>query len=129
MTIRTLRRKVIIREYDFNKVRDQAIGLVGFAALDSLYDRAEFVPFTKDSLGQEYLMRLLGDKTKKGLARPDQHPANWLFDMRDYLYSPKYIQYHPEYDDDGFIYVQARKNTPRTRLGWGVFEKDLQCRI
>ncbi len=129
MTIRTLRRKVIIREYDFNKVRDQAIGLVGFAALDSLYDRAEFVPFTKDYLGQEYLMRLLGDKTKKGLARPDQHPANWLFDMRDYLYSPKYIQYHPEYDDDGFIYVQARKNTPRTRLGWGVFEKDLQCRI
>jgi hypothetical protein len=127
--IRVLRRKVIIREYDFNKVRDQAIGPVGFVEIGSLYDRAEFIPFTKDSLGQDYLMKLLGDKTKKGLARPDQHPANWLFDMKDYLYSPKYIQYHPEYGDDGFIYVQARKNTPRTRIGWGLFEKDLQCRI
>lgn len=125
MAIRTLRRKVIIREYDFEKVKAEAIGPIGFGHINSLYDRASFTPFTKELLGQEYLMKILGDKTKKSLSRPDQHPANWLWDMKDQLYNPSYIQYHPEYDDDGFIYVQARRNTPRTKLGWGVFEKDL----
>jgi hypothetical protein len=127
MAIRTLRRKVIIREYDFKKVRDEAFAPLGIS--ESLYDRAEFIPFTKDSLSRDYLMKVLGDRTKINLARPNQHPANWLFDMKDSLYSPKYINYHPEYDEEGYVWVQARKNTPRTRLGWAVFEKDLTCRI
>lgn len=126
MAIRTLRRKVIIREYDFEKVKQQAFMPIG---LCPIYDRAEFIPFTKDSISHEYLMKMLGDKTKKGIARPDQHPANWLYDMRDYLYSEKYVQYHPQYGEDGFIYVQARKNTPRTRIGWGIFEKELTSRL
>ena len=126
MAIRTLRRKVIIREYDFEKVKYQAFLPIGAV---TLYDRAEFNPFTKDTLTRDYLMKILGDKTKKGLARPDQHPANWLYDMKDFLYSDKYINYHPEYDEDGYVWVQARKNTPKTRLGWAVFEKDLESRL
>lgn len=126
MAIRTLRRKVIIREYDFEKVKYQAFNPIGCV---TLYDRAEFNPFTKDTLSRDYLMKVLGDKTKNNLARPDQHPANWLYDMKDFLYSDKYINYHPEYGEDGYIWVQARKNTPKTRLGWAVFEKDLESRL
>ena len=130
MAIRTLKRKVIIREYDFEKVKDQAFAPLFMMGLtETLYDRAEFTPFTRDTIGQDYLMKILGDKTKKNFARPNQHPANWLFDMKDFLYNEKYIDYHPEYGEDGFIYVQARKNTPRSKLGWAIFEKDLDVRL
>lgn len=129
MALRTLRRKVIIREYDFDKIKSYALSTGKYQDEYTLYDRADFVPFTKQSLEQEYMMKLLGDKTKKGFAKPAEYPANWLYEMRDYLYNEKYVQYHPEYDDDGYIYLQARNNTPRTRIGWGIFEKDLESRI
>lgn len=130
MAIRTLRRKVIIREYDYQRLRKEAfMPLATMGIVDTLYDRAEFTPFTKDQLSQEYLLKVLGSKTFKNSSRPTQHPANWLYDMRDYLYSSKYIDYHPEYDEEGYVWVQARKNTPRTRLGWAVFEKDLESRL
>lgn len=126
MDKKLLRRKVIIREYDFERVRAQAFAPLAFMGVfDTLYDRAEFTPFTRDMISQDYLLMILGDKTKKSLAKPNQHPANWLFDMKDHLYSDRYIQYHPEFDEDGYLWVQSRKNTPRSRLGWAVFEKDL----
>jgi len=52
-----------------------------------------------------------------------------LYQLRDYLYDKRYYDWRVSIDDQGFICVQARKNTPKTRLGWGVFEKDLACRI
>ncbi len=126
MDIKVLRRKVIIREYDFERVRAQAfVPLKTMGIPDTLYDRAEFTPFTKDSINRDYVMKILGDKTKKSLAKPNHYPSNWLFDMKDSLYSEKYINYHPEFDEDGYMWVQSRKNTPKSRLGWAVFEKDL----
>ncbi len=125
--IRVLRRRVIIREYDFIKLRAQAFAPLSCMGItDTLYDRAEFLPFTEESLSKDYMMMLLGSRQIKNLKPMKGHPANWLADMSDYLYNKKYIDYHPEIDkEDGFIYVRARKNTPRTKIGWGVFEKDI----
>lgn len=127
MNTRTLRRKVIIREYDFNKVRDQAFAPLGISG--ALYDRAEFVPLTKNDLEIQNLVHVIKKGQDNNPLKPTGIPAAFLYNARDYLYSLKYVDYHPEYDEEGYIWVQARKNTPRTRLGWGIFEKDLVSRL
>lgn len=127
-TIRTLRRKVIIREYDFNKVRDRAFSLY---ENNRLYDRASFMPLDKFNIEKIKLIELL-----KGKSSPIatvtinlKDPALLLYQLKDYLYNEKYYAWNVSLDDEGFICVQSRINTPKTRLGWGVFEKDLKCRI
>ena len=130
MTKRTLRRKVIIREYDFHKVKEDALS-VGFATQYVLYDRAEFVPLNQETLEKLKLVEILKGK-KTALSQSTLHlknPALLLFDLRDYLYNPKYIDWQVSIDEDGYLCVQSRKNTPKTRIGWGVFEKDLESRI
>ncbi len=41
----------------------------------------------------------------------------------------EYYQWKVSIDDEGYVCIQSRKNTPNTRLGWGVFEKDLYSRL
>ena len=61
---------------------------------------------------------------------PDlEHPGLLIYQLRDYLYDDRYYKWQVNVDNDGYLCVQARKNTPKTRLGWGVFEKDLTSRI
>lgn len=128
MALRTLRRKVIIREYDFVKVRSDALD-IGFVKYHTLYDRAEFKPLKKDDLEKENLLKVLKDPVKNNPFKPTEIPALFLFNVKDYLYNQKYIDWNAEYDEDGYIWVQARKNTPRSKLGWGIFEKDLASRL
>ncbi len=130
MTKRTLRRKVIIREYDFHKVKADALS-VGFATQYVLYDRAEFVPLNAENLEKLKLVELLrGKSTALSQSKFNlKNPAALLFDLRDYLYNPKYVEWQVSVDDDGYVCVQSRKNTPKTRIGWGVFEKDLESRL
>ncbi len=130
MAIRTLKRKVIIREYDFNKVKHEATGLHYDGV--ALYDRVSFMPLDQVALEKLKVLDILKGKnstpmleTKWGI----DNPTMLLYDLRDYLYNDQYYNWNPSVDEDGFICVQARKNTPKTRLGWGVFEKDLQCRL
>lgn len=130
MGLRTLRRKVIIREYDFNKVAADAIG----AHFDgqSLYDRVSFLPLNEENLEKLKVVEILQGKEHTPLIKSDWNnnvPAMMLYQLRDYLYDKRYYDWRVSIDDQGFICVQARKNTPKTRLGWGVFEKDLACRI
>ena len=130
MAIRTLRRKVIIREYDFNKVAADATG----AHFDgqSLYDRVSFLPLNEENLEKLKVVEILQGKEHTVLLKSDWNnnvPAMMLYQLRDYLYDKRYYDWRVSIDDQGFICVQARKNTPKTRLGWGVFEKDLTCRI
>lgn len=130
MAIRTLRRKVIIREYDFNKVAADATG----AHFDgqSLYDRVSFLPLNEENLEKLKVVEILQGKEHTVLLKSDWNnnvPAMMLYQLRDYLYDKRYYDWRVSIDDQGFICVQARKNTPKTRLGWGVFEKDLECRI
>lgn len=131
MKNRILRRKVIIREYDYTKVRDQA--LCGFLSLDGgLYDRAEFIPLNQEALEKLQVIEVLKGRNHDPLVKADWNdnvPAMMLYHLRDYLYDKKYYDWRVSIDEDGYICVQARKNTPKTRIGWAVFEKDLSCRI
>ncbi len=132
MAIRTLRRKVIIREYDFNKVRDQAFAPLSCMGItDSLYDRAEFTPISQDSLEKIKILEILkGKQTKLSEVALDlKRPAILVAHLRDYLYNARYYLWNVSVDEEGYVCVQARKNTPKSRLGWAIFEKDIQCRI
>ncbi len=132
MAIRTLRRKVIIREYDFNRVRDQAFApLAMMGVLDSLYDRVEFTPISQENLEKLKVIEILKGKTTK-LSEVEldlKRPAILVAQLRDYLYDAKYYRWNVTVDEEGYVCVQARKNTPKTRLGWAVFEKDLERRL
>lgn len=130
MAIRTLRRKVIIREYDFHKVRADALS-VGVVSQYILYDRAEFVPLSQENLEKLKLIELLKGK-ENVLSKVDsdlENPALLLYNLKDYLYDERYIKWNLDVDEDGYLCVQSRKNAPKTRIGWGVFEKDLESRL
>ncbi len=132
MAVRTLRRKVIIREYDFNRVRDQAFApLAMMGVLDSLYDRAEFTPISQENLEKLKVVEILrGKATKISEVELDlKKPALLVAQLKDYLYNDKYYQWRVTVDEDGYVCVQARKNTPKSRLGWAVFEKDVESRL
>ena len=130
MAVRTLRRKVIIREYDFKKVADNATG--SHYDGQSLYDRVSFLPLNEENLEKIKLVEILKGKEHTPLIKSDWNnnvPAMMLYHLRDYLYDDRYYNWRVSIDEDGYICVQSRKNTPKTRIGWGVFEKDLACRI
>jgi hypothetical protein len=132
MAIRTLRRKVIIREYDFEKVREQAFApLACMGIVDSLYDRAEFTPISQDSLEKLKILEILkGKQTKLSDVELDlKKPAILVAHLRDYLYNARYYIWNVTVDEEGYVCVQARKNTPKSRLGWAVFEKDVMSRL
>lgn len=125
MATRILKRKVLIREYDFDKVKRQAFSPVGIAAL---YDRASFTPVTFNDIEKQQIIELLKGK-EETTWRDLQQPALALYGVRDHLYDPRYYDWHVTFDDEGYLCVQARKNTPKSRMGWGVFEKDLISRL
>lgn len=114
--MRRLRRRVIIRLHDYEKVRKRAI--------PSLYTECSFVPITLTELEQEHLMLVLANKQ---LPVPPpwlqlKHPKQYLYAMKDYLYDENYIKWFSEYDEDGYMWIQAKKNAPNTMLGWATFE-------
>lgn len=130
MTKRTLKRKIIIREYDYAKVADQAAGT--FYDGMSLYDRVSFLPLNQFNLEQLKVLEILKGKTHTPLIESEWNnsvPAMMLYHLRDYLYDERYYNWTVSIDEDGYICVQARKNTPKSRIGWGVFEKDLVSRL
>ena len=132
MAIRTLKRKVIIREYDFVKVRDQAFApLACMGLIDSLYDRANFTPINQKNLEKLKLIEILkGKQTKLSEVDLDlKRPAILVAHLRDYLYNTRYYLWDVSVDEEGYVCVQARKNTPKSRLGWAVFEKDIMSRL
>lgn len=123
MGVKKLRRRVIIRQYDYLKLAHQAI--------PGLYDASSFVPITLKELEHEHLMMVLSEKpSTKFLVRSDynidkrdyEYPRNYLWEMQNSLYNKSYVDWFSEYDEDGYMWIQARKNTPKTLLGWGEFE-------
>jgi len=130
MAVRTLKRKVIIREYDYNKVESAATGV--YYGSEALYDRVSFLPLNQNNLEQIKMIEILKGKEHTPLLKSEWNnnvPAMLLYHLRDYLYDDRYYDWNVSIDEDGYLCVQARKNTPRSRIGWGVFEKDLTCRI
>lgn len=132
MKNRVLRRKVIIREYDFEKVKEQSLRPMKCMGIsETLYDRVSFLPLNQENLEKLKMVDILkGKNSPMTDARWNyKNPALLLYDLRDYLYNDNYYEWMVTTDEEGFLCVQARKNTPISRLGWGVFEKDLTCRI
>lgn len=133
MKKRTIKRQVIIREYDFKKVQEQALSpmdCMGFK--EALYDRVSWLPLNAENLEKLKMLDILKGKNYTPLVEADldlKHPASLVAFLKDYLYNEKYYHWLVTIDDEGYLCVQSRKNTPKTRLGWGIFEKDIECRI
>jgi hypothetical protein len=130
VVMKLLRRKIIIREYDFNKVRTKATAKVD--RYETLYDRATFTPITKDDLEKEYLIFLLTKdegvgKTKNPMDhwKPTEFPNSYLWHISKKLYNEDYARWESRFDENGYLVVRHSKGKPETKLGWGVFEKEL----
>jgi hypothetical protein len=126
--IKLLKRKIFIREYDFNKIKTKAT--IKTDRHGALYDRATFVPITKDDLEKEYILHLLtkdenDNKSAMNNLKPTDYPKSYLWDIRKKMYDEDYINWNSRFDDNGYLVVRYNKSTPETKLGWGIFEKDL----
>lgn len=132
MAIRTLRRKVIIREYDYKKVKQEALSpLSTMGIIETLYDRVSFMPLNQEALEKLKILEILkGKRSPISATKWDlTMPALLLCDLRDYLYNDRYYNWRVSTDEDGYLCVQARSNTLKSRLGWAVFEKDVVSRL
>lgn len=113
---RILRRRCIIREYDFNKILKKDPDRI-------LYDTYEFEPFTKLRLEQQSMWHTL-----KGVNVRDwiieNPPRSNLRRLQDSLYDKRYLDWDCWFTADGYILIQARKNAPQTKLGWAIMTKD-----
>ena len=125
METRTLKRKVLIREYDYKRVERDSLMDRDYGVL---YDRASFTPVTFDDLEKHQIIELLKGKTEPTW-RDLEQPARALYNVKDHLYDNRYFDWRVTFDEEGYLCVQARKNTPLSRIGWGIFEKDLTARI
>ena len=113
--MRTLRRRILIREYDYKKIYNKA---------SNLYDRVTFDPISIKELEQKHIMDLI--KHPRELS-PPWHLENPLTIL---LWHNKLLMYNTHYvdwkvaEENGYITLQVRKNTPVSLLGWATFEKD-----
>ena len=115
MKNQTVKRQVLIREYDFNQIRRRAL---------KLYDRVRWEPLLRDQLEKEYVLNLLKN-TQARSANP-QWPREFLESFGDRLYNKDYAKWQCVYDDQGYLWIQYGSNTPKTRLGRAFFEKDFK---
>ena len=132
MKTRTLTRKVIIREYDFNKIKDSALETGYYVDNMALYDRVSFTPLNQEELEKLKIIDILKGKHSTPIMEAIwevKFPATLLYGLRDYLYDERYYRWDVTHDEEGYICVQSRKNNPKSRIGWAVFEKELTCRI
>lgn len=121
--MKKLRRRVLIRESDYRKMIDNAYGGIIFDGM-MLYNRSSFTPLTRKEIEKEVMWESLTGKEKKIWPGIHQNSARIFDGMRDYLYNIRYAAWKTTWDDDGYLCVQARSNTPISRVGWGIFEYD-----
>lgn len=114
-----IRRKVLIREMDYNKLVTNAYGGIVFGGM-MLYNYSEFEPLTRDAIEKEVVWSNLTNGRQVWQYR---HKDRQMFDgMKDYLYNPRYMVWKVVWDKDNYLCVQARVNTPISRVGWATFE-------
>ena len=120
--MKTVRRQIIIREYDYDRIVQLYIPI--------LYTRASFVPFTLKDLEQERMLQVLStpeeniEQIKYRIPDNYDYPRSFLWCLKDQLYNDKYPEWFSEYDENGYMWIQARKNTPKSKLGRATFEYD-----
>lgn len=125
MGIRTLRRRVIIKENDFPLLRRDC--LRDNPGIGQLYDRVTFEPININELEKHYLIGLLNGKVYPD-TDPEklsiERPYRYIRYFSNYLYDSKYLGYKIHIDEIGDMYIQHRRNTPKLRIGWAIAEKD-----
>lgn len=110
-----LRREVIVREYDFKQRMATSVPL--------LYDSAEFVPVTEQEIRNLALIDVLRNPNKPRSEREPQHPWSWLARHKDRCYRDDYYKFIRDIDEQGYIWIQYKKNAPRSRLGRAIMIK------
>lgn len=118
--LKVLRRRVLIKASDFPKLRRNALSK-NFDK-GGLYDTATFLPVNQHELGKEYTLKALTGKVDV----PEKYYTNlhrYLKVLETYLYNKNYLNYKIVLDDNGFVYLQYRKNTEPSILGWAILEK------
>lgn len=113
---RILRRRCIIREYDFNKILKKDPDRI-------LYDTYEFEPFTKLKLEQEAMWHTLKDTLVNNWLI-ENPPRSNLRRLQDSLYNKRYLEWETWFTADGFILIQGKKNGPQSKLGWATMTKN-----
>lgn len=113
---------MLIREYDYLKIISNDWGGIVFDGM-MLYNRSSFDPLTRAAIEKEIIWEKLTSSSKKIWQHHDS--VHKILDgMKDWLYNARYADWKVSWDDDDYLCVQARSNTPRSRLGWAVFEYD-----
>ena len=116
--MKTLKRTVIIRDADLEKLLKRAI---------KLYDRVDIEPMTYRGLQQENLIAKLKaphDSTIP-LIRPLPDVYEDMLYREQTMYDRKYMNWQFTVDyPDGQIWVQSKINQPRQQLFRVVFERD-----
>ena len=120
--MKKIRRRVLIREYDYRKIVTNNYGGIMFDGM-MLYTRSEFTPLTRDAIEKEVVWQNLTDDSRK-LWQYRNYDRQMFNGMKDYLYNPRYMQWRVVWDAEDYLCVQARSNTPCSRMGWAVFEYD-----
>jgi len=125
-----LRRRVLIREYDFEKVKPYALSTGRYQNQITLYDRVIFEPLDQDTLEKHLVIDILKGNSKvlRDMKWDSYSPTGMLYSVKDHLYNTQYYQWMVTVDDQGYLCVQARSNTPKSRMGWATFEKDLDVK-
>ena len=115
--MRTLRRRVLIREKDFNeKLRTRAIG-------HDMYHRANWEPLTYLGLEQENVLNILKHpETALNYANPELY----LHYNKEFLYNERYLQWHitRHFITDEVLITPKNANGVTSSLGWAVLERD-----
>ena len=115
--MKTLRRRVIIRERDF----DQKLAPVA----RKLYDRVTWHAITMRDLEQENILAILREPDKQppwDLSNPLQQ---MFWRQNKWLYNPNYTNWVFQ-DLMGFVWIDpGRSNSRPSRMGWATVEKDI----
>lgn len=123
--IRTLRRRVIIKENEFPTLRRDCLRIN--EGIGQLYDRVFFEPININDLEKRYLIDILNGKAYKDTdveKRSIERPYRYIRYFENCLYDRKYLAYKIHIDEIGDMYIQYRSNTPKIRIGWATAEKD-----
>jgi hypothetical protein len=113
--MKTLRRTVIIRDTDLNKLIRKSV---------NLFDRFDIEPMTYSGIQAENVMSALKDKSVPRYRNLPNLYEQMLW-REKCLYDSRYLKWHLTMDyPDGQIYVQSTTRTQREPLHRVTLERD-----
>jgi hypothetical protein len=117
MAVKLLRRRTLIREIDFDKIRRRC---------ESLYTRVSWQPITMGDLEQLVMFDVLRGKLGSLDSAKFTHVWNakeMLNYFRPQLWDKDYVKARVCVEDN-LVMVEYRRTSPRCRLGWMECEFD-----